>query len=396
MSLRDIGAKWSRGALTWKHWKFQNDQWQEYSPNFAQVEIDRFQPQGVNFLGHGILRGTPERLSSAPPDILKGNPEASRAFPPKKFSDMDDYVKRNFQVYQGFPKVWSAWNEPSYVWSWRAGTSEFVKYSEYFYSLCKKNDPNVLVIGPISGSWNVPYVEEYLRAGGGRAVDGIDIHFNSMAGDMENMDFAGAIRKLKSAMKQYGGEKPIWISEFGVNCYLPHCTELNQAWRMVKAYVIGLSEGVRTLMYHCAYEWKEPEKNIWEAGCSLVRRNVSPRPGFIAYGIMTRQLHQARYQGTLKGMPKECVAHVFSRGKDVIVVAWMKNRSTVEAWCKTPARIVAQAPVGVLFRTRARQVVRTDLFGTTSTIPVANNQVSIALDLAPAYLQFPLADITCD
>ncbi len=390
MSLRDIGVKWSRGALTWGHWKYKNNQWQEYEPNFAQREIDRFKSQGVNFLASGILRGTPKPLSSAPQELLKDHPEVYRAFPPARFSDMDDYVKRNFQVYQGYPKVWSAWNEPNYVWSWRAGTSEFVKYCEHFYALCKKYDPKVLVIGPIAGSWNVPYAEEFLRSGGNRCIDGIDIHFNSMAGDMENMDFAGAIRNLKSAMRKYGGEKPIWISEFGVNCYLPQCTELNQAWRMVKAHVIGLSEGVRTLMYHCAYEWMKPEKNIWEAGCSLVRRDVSPRPGFVAYGIMTRQLYKAQYRGRLKGLPADCVAHVFTREKEAIIVAWVKNKSTVEPWCKQPATIIPQTPITVSLRTKARQVTRSDLFGDVSILPTRDGRVAVCLGLAPVYLHLPL------
>jgi len=390
MSLRDVGVKWTQGALTWEHWKYVDGKWHEHSPNFAQQEVERFRPQNVNMFASFILRGTPKQFSSVPADVLAKSPRAYRGYPPAKLSDMDAYVARNFQAYGGFPKVWGAFGEPNYLWSWRAGYDELVRCSKHFYALCKRFDPASIVIGPNAGSWNVPCVEAFLKAGGSDAIDGVDIHYNSMAGDLESMNFADSLRTLKATMRKHGGEKPIWITEIGVNCHLPFCTERNQAWRMVKMYVIGLSEGVRTMIYHCAYSWIAAEKSVWESCCSLVRKDLSPRPGYVAYGIMTRQLYKARYVGELAGLPADCVGHVFSRGRRAVVVAWVKNKSDVAPWCKRPSKIVPQKPVVVKVPVAAGRVTATDLFGKTSALSVSQNHVSVAIDRAPIYLDLSL------
>jgi len=53
MAFRDIGAKWTQGSLHWDHWDYVDGQWEQYSPNFAQNDVARFEPQNVKFGASG-------------------------------------------------------------------------------------------------------------------------------------------------------------------------------------------------------------------------------------------------------------------------------------------------------------------------------------------------------
>ncbi|MEN8255727.1 MAG: hypothetical protein ABFR33_09690 [Verrucomicrobiota bacterium] len=209
MSFRDIGVKWTSGSLTWYHWKWVDGKYEQYQPNWAQKEVGRFRPQNIAYYATTIMRTTPKRLSSQP-----DSPHFA-TYPPKRLSDMDDYIERNFEVHEGYPKAWGCLNETSYAWNWRADMQSLIDFHQHFYDQCKKLDPGCVVVGPAAGSWNVPYAEKFLAAGGACTVDEVDVHFNSQAGDMENMDFTGKLRELKTAMRKHSGEKPIRIGEFG-------------------------------------------------------------------------------------------------------------------------------------------------------------------------------------
>ena len=104
---------------------------------------------------------------------------------------------------------------------------------------------------------------------------------------------------------------------------------------------------------------------------------------------MTRQLYKAKYAGILTGLPSDCVAHVFVRGREAVIVAWAKNKSDVAPWCKRPSKIVAQKPVRVSIATRARRVIVTDLFGKRVILSPSQNHVSLELDRAPIYVGLP-------
>lgn len=385
MTFRDIGVKWTSGSLTWAHWKWINGRWEQFRPNWAPKEVGRFRPQNVTYYATTIMRGTPKFLSSHP------NSPHFATYPPKKLSDMDAYIERNFEVHEGYPKVWGALNETSYPWNWRAGMDQLIAFLQHFYDKCKHLDPHCIVAGPAAGSWNVAYVERFLAAGGASTVDAMDIHFNTQAGDMENMDFTGKLRELKAAMRKYGGEKPIIIGEFGFNAYLPGCTELNQAWRMVKGFVLGMSEGVWVMTVHNAFFYRPDDNNIWHSGTSLIHYDRSILPGFVAYGIMTRQLYKCRYVGQLQGVPTDCSAYVFAKGGQAVVVAWQKNKSEIPAWCKGPMETVRQEPKSVWIPVRGGKIVRVvDLFGKTQDVVARDGAIEIELGLAPVYMQVPL------
>jgi len=386
MTFRDIGVKWTSGSLTWNHWKWQNDRWEQYTPEFAQIEVGRFRPQNIHYYASCIIRGTPKHLSS--------NPDAANflAYPPKKLSDMDALIERNVEVHEGYPTAWGALNETNYEWCWLAGMDELVKVHRHFYEKCKQLDPDCIVLGPTAGSWNVGHVERFFKAGGYNTVDEVDIHFNTQAGDMEVMDFVGRLRELKATMRAHGGEKPIWATEFGFNAYLPGCTELNQAWRMVKGFVLGISEGVRVMIVHNGYHYlPDGAHDVWDTGTSLIHDDRSVYPGFVAYGVMTRQLYKSHYVGRLRDLPDDCAGHVFAKGDDAIVVAWQKNKSRVPAWCKGPIKAVPQSPRRVSISPQAESVRVVDLFGNVDEKAVSpDGHIQLELDRPPVYIHLPL------
>ncbi|MEN8255726.1 MAG: hypothetical protein ABFR33_09685 [Verrucomicrobiota bacterium] len=154
--------------------------------------------------------------------------------------------------------------------------------------------------------------------------------------------------------------------------------------------MLGISEGVHVMTYHNAFFYLPDDKNVWNSGTSLIHYDRSILPGYVAYGVMTRQLYKSDYVGQLKGLPEDCASHVFTKGDSAVVVAWQKNKSKIPAWCKGPMEIVPQEPKNARIPVRGESARVVDLFGKTQDVAVQDGHIDVELGLAPVYIHVPL------
>ncbi len=133
-----------------------------------------------------------------------------------------EYVRRTVSRYSKDLRYWEVWNEQNHQGFWRdtpSGTN-YVPLLKRAYEEIKKIDPELTVL--YGGTAGVPlsFIEDSLKAGGGKYFDAMNIHPYHWQGTPELM--IPELVDLQTLLKKYNvGEKPIWITEVGWSTATP-------------------------------------------------------------------------------------------------------------------------------------------------------------------------------
>ncbi|TDE09856.1 glycosyl hydrolase [Jiangella asiatica] len=214
----------------------------------------------------------------------------------------------------------------------------------------------------------LPWLEEYLRAGGADALDVVSLHPYRACCTPETLpDDIADVRRL---MDENGAaDAPIWFSELGwpTNDKSEHTTERAQAQYLPRSYVLAFSAGVERF-----YWYNFMDHNSGPFG--LLRRpgdprgDYTPKPSYVAYGVMTAQLSGLSYEGPERA-PDGVRSHRFGDGTTTVRTMWAPDADT-------PVRLMTNKPIQV-----------TDTMGVTRTITPYRGSVSLTLTGDPLYVR---------
>lgn len=180
---------------------------------------------------------------------------------PEKGKDLEKLVTNN-----SFIKYWRVGNEPDGPLGYARNPLEYLRILKDSYSTIKSVSPNFIVsIGGLAGGTRLSrsspaykFLETLLENGGGEYFDIFAFHFQ---GDKsEYRDLAKSIIIYRNLLKEYGYNKPIWITEMATydgnparEKYRPipyqKQSEMEQASTLVKLYVTGISNGAEKLFW---------------------------------------------------------------------------------------------------------------------------------------------------
>ncbi|WP_162605987.1 glycosyl hydrolase [Jiangella aurantiaca] len=214
----------------------------------------------------------------------------------------------------------------------------------------------------------LPWLAEYLRAGGAEALDVVSVHPYRACCTPETLP--ADIADLRRVMDENGAaDAPIWFSELGwpTNDRSEHTTERAQAQYLPRSYVLAFSEGV------ARYYWYNfMDHNSGPFG--LLRRpgdpqgDYTPKPSYVAYAVMTAQLSGLPYDGADR-VPGGVHSHRFSDGVTAVRAMWAPEAGT-------EVRLMTPRPLQV-----------TDTMGVTRTITPYRGAVSLTLSGDPLYVR---------
>ncbi|MGC2273522.1 MAG: endo-1,4-beta-xylanase [Candidatus Sulfotelmatobacter sp.] len=148
--------------------------------------------------------------ASARPNEQPGRSAAE----PRDMQDWRDFVQTIATRYKGRIHDWEIWNEANDRAFYSGSTKEMVKLAQAAYEILKQVDSNNIVVSPslTYGMRGTPWLEHYLRAGGGQYADVIGYHLYIP----EPEDMLPVIQRIRSIMAANGvGNKPIWNTETG-------------------------------------------------------------------------------------------------------------------------------------------------------------------------------------
>ncbi len=145
----------------------------------------------------------------------------------------------------------------------------------------------------------------------------------------------GKATYLRDLMTKYDVEKPVVLNETAFSCpndpYLierfPWCAQPSdkfyqmQADMLVRMFVRGLSANIY------GFFWYTLESPGWRYG-SLLDRDETPKPVYIAYQHLIQQLSEAVYEGTID-YGEGIEAYLFRRGLKTVQVVWAKEDTTI-------------------------------------------------------------------
>jgi hypothetical protein len=209
------------------------------------------------------------------------------------------------------------------------------------------------------------------------------------------------------------GNRDVWITE----AYAPTAPDRAQtdvrtaADYLVRTYVCALALGVKVV------EWYQFQDGVWfarrpepadaEYNFGIIYSDLTPKPGYVAYGAMTEQLADARYVGRLDLGAEDLYGVRFTRAGQTVDVLWSyrEKHETDLAWWP-PEKFAGksrrpgepwvecwQQPVNVSLPV-AGPVQLTDLMGNPRAVAAPEGRVPLALTGSPIYVtglgQIPL------
>jgi hypothetical protein len=214
---------------------------------------------------HGVevlytLGRSPHWASARPNDRGNGrnpNIEPGGMAEPRDLEDWRNYVRKVATRYKGRIKTYEIWNEPNLA-NFYTGTPEaMLNLAREAYTVLKQVDPSITVVSPSAvGPTGIPWLEEYLKLGGGKYADVIGYHFYIHAQEPEAM--LGFIDQVHELMQKNNiADKPLWNTEAG---WLEgRVDDSDGPGYMARAYLLNWAAGVTRFYW---YAWDQQNARV--------------------------------------------------------------------------------------------------------------------------------------
>ena len=244
-------------------------------------------------------------------------------FPTNNFSAWSIYVSNVVAHAAGRVRYWEVWNEPE---SFAAGgtPADYARLVTNAWRAAKAAHPNAQ-IGLSVASVDVLYLEKAIQAGAADHFDYICVHPYELLGTLDSgqevlyLSIVPTIRKMLAARNPARQDVPIWFTELGEEL-TERVTPERQAQVLVKAYTMGIAQGVSRI------QWFEAQEGGYRMG--LLDSNFKPTPGYSALKNLAANLGpKPVYRGWLH-MDHRDYAFLFQGASTTVLVAWAPRNRT--------------------------------------------------------------------
>jgi Glycosyl hydrolases family 39 len=304
---RPAEATWPQVPFAeWRLWDTRGTIWYDLEPrrgqwNWKQLDDDIALAEKHHVGVLLTLGQSPAWATSRPHDPPRWR--AGGAAPPKDEEDWKNYVRTVATRYRGRIHEYEVWNEPDVKDSYTGTLDQLVVLSKDAYETIHSVDPTAMVVSPaIEGDFGVPWLDRYLRLGGGNYADVIGYHFYTR----KPPEYAAEIiRQVKNTLHAHNVDKPIWNTESGYGSHSEfenprspdgseqHVLPSNDFLAYVmREDILNWASGVTRLYW---YDW---DSNLNGLGDNL---GTQKKPG--AYGYMA--VHQWLLGATLKSCEQD-------------------------------------------------------------------------------------------
>lgn len=271
------------------------------------------------------LGQTPQWASKTPNVSGLYGPGASGT--PANMADWRDYVRTLARRYAGRIRYWELWNEPDYPPHFNGTVEEMIEMARIAKEELKAADPNNKLVSPgLTAGQGMPWLNNFLAAGGGQHVDIIGFHWYF---DTSPEKLGPAIENVRQLMTTYGvGNKELWNTEGAPGCdaltytcstFVP--TQEQKRGTTARALLMMWAKGVSNQNY---YFWERTE-----ALSRLVENDYkTPTAAAIAYKEVVSWMKGARMVDGYRVNDKVYVFRM-NRGADNYVILWSTTPGTV-------------------------------------------------------------------
>jgi GH35 family endo-1,4-beta-xylanase len=171
---------------------------------------------------------------------------------PRNIEDWRKYVSTVVTHCKGRVGAYEIWNEPNNKGFWTGSTEQLIELTRETYTIVHSIDSHAVVVSPAATTLDgVPWLEEFLRNGGGNYVDAIGYHFYVSPQAPEAMvPLAQRVREVMAETRT--SEKPLWNTESGWQIPKPFPSDYLAAAYLARAYILNWASGVQRFYW---YAW---------------------------------------------------------------------------------------------------------------------------------------------
>jgi hypothetical protein len=287
---------------------------------------------------------------------LSHNPSWAATYPggPIDRVDLDELVEfmtaavAHYSVPPYNVKYWEFYNEPdcghelcgefgfSY---WGHQPDAYAEMLAAVYQPMKAVDPEAqIVLGGLAYDWWIesggPFVEGFLdgvlQNGGGDFFDVMNFHYYPAyhaRWDRYGMGIIGKTAYLREKLAEYGVSKPFICTEAGMRSDEAHGSSHElQSRYVVQVFVRSKAADLDTTIWFMIVDEEGPGTSKW----GLLTPDLGPKPAYVAYQVLARQLALTEYVRTLDPAEtgsEQIEAYEFVSTDDAtrIVVAWTND-----------------------------------------------------------------------
>jgi len=386
--MNELGVSWDRIDLWWHVVEPEPGNFDFSRPDKV---FDTFEAHGVRWypiLCYGAARWEGHNAPQTDEEI-------------QRFAD---YAFRVVNRYRDRARYWSVWNEPNIpnFWSPEPNPERYAQLLKATRESVRRADPEAKLCAPAIaplGSWDRKFVERLYQLGCKDDFDVFDYHY--YRNYPPEREVPREIAEICAVMHRYGDDKPIWVSESGVNSPIRDKPESydRQAALVVRNQLLCLALGVERFFYFDLQNWHDDPEGEWDASLGLVEAGSSKKPSFTAYRTLVRETDHKDFIGRCEGWEEDVegvLIHDPNTG-ELILAAWYTGREKTHE-------------VSVICEKRDVTIVGPD--GNTSVLPLAADEavsidptrtIRIGLDARPRYIHgvdpeawLPLAGLRLD
>ncbi|MDB6168503.1 MAG: hypothetical protein JWM88_1367 [Verrucomicrobia bacterium] len=362
-------------GITWvRDWSV-NWEWAEPEPgklSFATIDphIARLQDAGMNILS--LLPSNPSTAwASEAPASVPNRLWYRLAYAPREPKLLFDFVAKAAAHYKSSVGYWEFLNEPLWVpdfclpkkGNYTVGT--YLSLLKGASAAIRSANPGAKVIGGIAIQSEIPFGDEFIKAGGLAYVDILNLH--PYAGVRAPETFVPDMERIHRAMKESGTTKPIWATEagyYGLDEFpsLPWSaapedfagnrllmSEQQCGDYLVRFSTIMLAHGVEKIFWHepvtgDANDARRDVENVF------IGPDAMPRKTYVASSAMARMLGPKPVFSTPWVIPEEGERHAtttvrgyaFAGDNQAVLIAWDAGPASGKNWgLKLPSAAAA-------------------------------------------------------
>lgn len=285
------------------------------------------------------------------------NPHYDGGLTPHTPAAFEAYARYGAEVLRQFPEIGAVeiWNE--YNGSFCKGPAADNRSATYAAMLAaaqpalKQARPTVRIAGASTAGVPWPYLEKLFRTEALAHMDVVSVHPYRYRNAPEGMEReAGELLEL--IRKANGGKpKPVWATEYGWGVQAAEAegdlaiSELDQAKFLVRGHTLLLAGGVEKAFWYLFKDTGEfPTMGLVRSDEDPQGRHA-PKPAYVAYATMIRQLQEVRFAEREKAGVGVYVLRFEDEQKRLVRVLWAVK----------PAELSLRVPGG--------QAILTDLMG---------------------------------
>lgn len=346
--LRMAGIGWVRERFSWAGTE----------PEKGKVDWKQYDAVADAFAKHGVR--VYQIFHDSPAWSHAGKKNTRN---PADLRDAFAFAKRLAEHYKGRVAAWEVWNEPD-IFFWPDLSDTFAGLQKAAYLGFKAGDPALPVLLGSFCRGHCAFDENLFASGIGHYFDIFNWHIYAPP-----EQYPATLARYLELLSRHGcGERPVWLTEAGIRltATLPDgeisaADERRQADFVPKSFAYSLAAGTDNHFFFVLPYYLEHGVQF-----GALRKDLSPRPGFIAIAAAVDILGEARFLGLRHEAGLTTLA--FHNGHDRVLILW------------------SSAPREVQLPVAAEKVIVADCVGKRTAREAAGAKLKLALGPSPQYL----------